>query len=137
MKNIFLSLVVLIYLTSCTSGQTNSYLKLGISSETGVKYTKIDCIWKEWALQNDKGEPTKVLFKKFKLNHPLIAKAIKERERYVGSLSTEDLKIFIEIDSRMKNKLGCFDQPRSLEWYNFKLFDGTPPSRWFKELYPY
>ncbi len=136
MKNIFLSLVGLIYLTSCTSGKTNSYLKLGISSETGVKYTKIDCIWKEWVFENDKGETIEVLHKKFKLSHPLIAKAIEERKRYVGSLSMEDLKIFIKIDSRMKNKLGCFDQPRPIEWYNFKLFDGTPPSKWFEELYP-
>ena len=85
--------------------------QLDISYEKGRLYTYADCLWKEWAFENDDKKYTlDELYDIWaKFVEPEVAPIHRERKNFFLSLDNDKKMIFIEIDTEMKKEIDCFN----------------------------
>ena len=108
------SLIILLFLfsiTACVDEKTNPYARLDISYEKGRLYTYADCLWKEWAFENDDKKYTlDELYDIWaKFVEPEVAPIHRERKIFFLNLDKDKQMIFIEIDKEMKKEIDCFN----------------------------
>ena len=107
-------LIILLFLfsiTACVDEKTNPYASLDIPYDKGSMYTYVDCLWKEWAFENnDKKYTLDELYDIWaKFVEPEAGRIHRERQDFFLSLDNDKKMIFIEIDTEMKKEIDCFN----------------------------